>query len=155
MPTQRSPAGLGLRRWPRLNGFTLVELMMALAITATLAAIALPAYQNQMRKARRNDAQTSLQKIVLEQTRWRTQHDSYASSLTDLGLSTDLSAQAYYQLSLAQASSDGFMAVATAQGDQALDSECRQMQLRLDSSANLNMSSGARAQNDAARCWKQ
>ena len=127
---------------------------MVLAITATLVAIALPAYQSHMRKARRIDAHTSLQRIQLEQTRWRAQHEAYTSRLADLGLGSDLSAQAHYQLSIPQANSDGFMAVATARGDQAQDGECAQMQLRLDSGANLSLSSGFNAQNDAARCWK-
>lgn len=35
-----------------LKGFTLIELLILLVIVATLAAIAVPAYQSQMRKAR-------------------------------------------------------------------------------------------------------
>ncbi len=138
-----------------LSGFSLLELMLVLALVGVMAAIALPAYQGQMRKARRSDAQGSLQRIQLEQTRWRTQHDTYTSSLLELGLATNLSAQAYYQLSLTQASSDGFMAVATALGDQAQDGDCAWMQLRLTHTATVTLSSGMAAQDDSARCWKQ
>lgn len=41
-------------------GFTLVELMITLAIVAILAAVGLPAFQSLMQKARRVDARTGL-----------------------------------------------------------------------------------------------
>jgi type IV pilus assembly protein PilE len=72
------------------SGFSLVELMVVLAITGLLAAITLPAYQGHMRKSRRVDAQGSLQRILLEQTRWRTLYETYTTSLSDLGLTTIL-----------------------------------------------------------------
>jgi hypothetical protein len=75
--------------------------------------------------------------------------------LSDLGLSSNLSAQGYYQLSIAQANNDGFMTQATALADQAKDGDCAFMQLRISQSATVTMSSGAAALNDAARCWKQ
>ena len=136
-------------------GFSLLELMVVLAITGLLSSIALPAYQGHLRKARRGDAQGSLQRIQLEQTRWRSQHESYTTSVSDLGLSSYLSAQGYYQLSITQSSSDGFVAVATAIGDQAKDGECALMQLRLSQTATVTLSSGVAAQDDAGRCWKQ
>ncbi|MBS3745013.1 MAG: prepilin-type N-terminal cleavage/methylation domain-containing protein, partial [Wenzhouxiangellaceae bacterium] len=42
------------------RGFTLIELMITVAILAILVGIALPAYQNQVQKARRADAVSGL-----------------------------------------------------------------------------------------------
>lgn len=138
----------------RNRGFTLIELMVVLAIVGVLASLALPSFQSQIRKARRIDAQTSLQRIQLEQVRWRSHHDTYALNLNDLGL-TSSSGQAYFQLSISEASSDGFIAMASALGDQANDTDCQRMQLRLLNTATVSLTSGNAAQNDAPRCWKQ
>jgi type IV pilus assembly protein PilE len=46
-----------LRTW---NGFTLIEIMIVVAIVAILAAIAYPSYQDSVRKSRRADARAVL-----------------------------------------------------------------------------------------------
>ncbi len=51
------------------QGFTLVELMIAAAIVAILAAIALPAYQDSIRKARRADGKDFALEIMQLQER--------------------------------------------------------------------------------------
>ena len=48
----------------RFRGFTLVELMIAVAIVAFLAAIAFPSYQGQLRKSRRGTAQAFMMEVA-------------------------------------------------------------------------------------------
>jgi prepilin-type N-terminal cleavage/methylation domain len=48
----------------RTRGFTLLEIMIVVAIVGILAAVVLPSYQNQMRKSRRASAQSHLMDIA-------------------------------------------------------------------------------------------
>jgi hypothetical protein len=45
--------------------------------------------------------------------------------------------------------------MASALGDQANDTDCQRMHLRLLNTATVSLTSGNAAQNDAPRCWKQ
>ncbi|KNZ32566.1 MAG: hypothetical protein AD742_10780 [Methylibium sp. NZG] len=51
---------------PRQQGFTLIELMITVAIVAILAAIAYPSYMEQVARSKRADAQSAL----LETAQW-------------------------------------------------------------------------------------
>ena len=62
------------------RGFTLIELMVVLAIVAILAAIALPTFTEQVRKSRRSEAIQGLADMQLRQERYRANHTSYATS---------------------------------------------------------------------------
>lgn len=64
----------------RTSGFTLIELMVVVAIVAILAAIALPSFADQMRKSRRAEAVTALQDAQLRLEKWRVDHSSFAGS---------------------------------------------------------------------------
>lgn len=67
------------------RGFTLIELMIVLAIVAILAAIAVPAYNNQVRKAQRAEARSALQQITLLQEKFRADNPTYGAA-ADLGI---------------------------------------------------------------------
>ena len=60
------------------KGFTLIELMIVVAIVAILAAIAIPTYQEQVRKGRRADAARAVGQLQLDMERWRGENPSYA-----------------------------------------------------------------------------
>lgn len=60
------------------KGFTLIELMIVVAIVAIFAAIAIPAYGEQVRKSRRAEASRFAGDIQLSLERWRAENPSYA-----------------------------------------------------------------------------
>lgn len=72
------------RRTPRAAGFTLIELMLVVAIVGIITAIALPAYQNYVMKSRRSEAQNALSQAAQAQERFRSSRSSYASTMAIL-----------------------------------------------------------------------
>ena len=61
------------------TGFTLVELLIVVAVMAILVALALPNYQESIRKSRRSDAQSELMKFAGVAERVFTLNSSYAT----------------------------------------------------------------------------
>ncbi len=67
---------MGLFARPR--GFTLIEVMITVAIVGVLAAIALPSYTSYIARARRADARTQLMQAGQFMQRFYVANDSYA-----------------------------------------------------------------------------
>lgn len=82
----------------RSRGFTLVELMIVLVISALLASIAYPSYMSSVRKSRRADALQALYTLQLAQEKWRALNPAYGT-LSDLGLSSTSEA-GYYTIAI-------------------------------------------------------
>ncbi len=139
----------------RTPGWTLTELLICLAVMSTLAALALPAYQQQQRQARRSDAQVALQQLQMDQARWRTQHDTYADSLSALDWGSDQSPRGLYRLSIAQADAEGYTLEAWPVGAQAADRDCSPLRLTWRGSATTTLSAGQHPDSDPDRCWRQ
>ena len=59
-------------------GFTLIELMITVAVVGILAAIAYPSYQDSVRKARRADAKSALLDAAQRQERFFTENNQYS-----------------------------------------------------------------------------
>ncbi len=95
------------------GGFTLIELMIVLAIAALLLALALPSYNDSVRRGRRSDAADIVVGVMHAQERWRGLNPSYSDSLTVLNQPTT-SMGGYYQLALSAATGAGYTLTASA-----------------------------------------
>jgi type IV pilus assembly protein PilE len=73
----------------RQHGFTLIELMITVAIIGILAAIAIPSYQDSVRKSRRADAQGALLSLANAMERHFTETNSYKGAAGTDGTPTD------------------------------------------------------------------
>lgn len=138
-----------------LRGFTLVEVMVTTAIVGILASLAYPSFAAPLLRARRTDGLTALLQLQINQERWRSEHGGYAT-LAELRLAAS-SALGYYRLTVAEASSDGFVAFAHATGAQAQDAACKVLGIRVaDGDTRLSSGADEQASNSDAgnkRCW--
>ena len=62
------------------KGFTLIELMIVVALIGIIAAIAYPSYQGYVEKTRRGNAQGSLLQFASAMERYYTQNNTYAGA---------------------------------------------------------------------------
>jgi type IV pilus assembly protein PilE len=81
------------------KGFTLIELMIVVAIVAILASIALPAYQDQVRRGHRAAAQTELMDIATRQQQFLLANRRYATQ-AELGYEIPESLESRYTVTI-------------------------------------------------------
>lgn len=85
------------------RGFTLIEVMVVVAIVAILAAIAIPSYQEHLRKGRRAEAQAFLTQVAQRQQQYLMDARTYAlggGAITALNLTPPTSVSNFYTITV-------------------------------------------------------
>ena len=139
---------------PRQSGFTLIELMITVAVVAILASIAIPSYSDYVTRSRRNDVRLSLAQSAQWMERFRAENrGSYTGAALQPGTTVSpASGTAMYGIAVAVVAADQtYVITATPQGAMASDA-CGTYTLASDGQRTAaGVSSGAVFD----KCWNR
>lgn len=88
------------------KGFSLIEVLIVVAIVAILATVALPSYQDSVRKGNRSDGQAALLEAASRMERFFYDNNTYTADLQDIGYASPkdvATSEGHYQLSVESA----------------------------------------------------
>lgn len=114
------PNKQGSMRQRRSFGFTLIELMIAVAVVGILAAIAYPSYVDYVRKSRRTDGENAAMLAAQRQEAFYARNATYTTALTDLNMAAS-SLEGHYTVAITAADATTYTIDVTPQNDQADD----------------------------------
>lgn len=136
----------------RMRGFTLIELMVVVAVIAILGAIAFPSYQEAVRKGHRGQAKADLLDLAQRAERFRTINGTYEGFA--LGSGDDKSPRQgtqRYTVTLATTPTTFTLKAAPFNAQQRKDARCRT--LVLNQAGEKTIEGSPTPTGTAAECW--
>ncbi len=106
----------------KLVGFTLMEMMVTVAIVAIIAAVAIPSFNSYLLKSHRSDAYTAILSIQMAEERYRGFNTTYGT-IAQVWNNVTTTEGGRYTLSISNVSATTYTITATAIGGQTSDSE--------------------------------
>lgn len=134
------------------RGFTLIELMITVAVVGILAAVAYPAYTSHIARVNRSAVQSFMYAVANKQEQYLLDARSYADTLAKLSLSVPAELTSRYTVSLAMdmtATPPSYLITATPIGAQ-LSNDARCGELTLNQQG-VKTKSGTAA--NVSDCW--
>jgi type IV pilus assembly protein PilE len=156
-PTLSCQAGHVSRR-KHVRGFTLIELMIVVAVIGILSAIAYPSYKSYILKSRRADAKNALLDLAAREERVFSNTNSYSLDPPTLGYGAgstwpfdiNSSGTAYYQLTVVS-DATGYLAKAKPVAPQNADAACLEFRIQADGTkSNYDLAGNPLT---LANCW--
>lgn len=141
------------------NGFTLIEMLIVLAISALLVSFAYPAYNRYLESTRRTDGQSALVDLADRMEQYYLDHHTYADATIEAGnadnnvLTTSLSIGGWYRLSIIQQDDIFFIVQATPQDTQASDILCQSLTLTNTGIKGIVSGPGGEPTGTSDVCW--
>ena len=134
-------------------GFTLIELVIAMAVLTLLVTMAYPSYLEHMNKVRRADALGPLLDVVSRQEQYMLDHKQYAGNMTQLGFAANpyITPEGFYSVAVVTAGCGTspcyrFTATPVSGKAQANDAKC--------TSLSINSAGSKTATGSAStKCW--
>lgn len=138
-------------RQSRALGFTLIEMMIVVAIIAILSAIAYPSYMESVRKSNRADAKSTLMDMAQQMERCMSIYGGYDNASCPFANGASVSSkQNFYTVAVSVPDSTSYSLTATAShAPQTSDSDCGSFTLNSVGAKTAKNSGGSTVTN----CW--
>jgi len=132
------------------QGFTLIELMITVAIVGIIAAIAVPNYSEYIKRASRAEAASALLDAANKQEQYFVDNRAYSTSFSDLGIQSKTET-GHFELTINVVNSNEFTITAKPiAGAVKGDADCTSLTIN---DVGLKGATGSKGNTDINYCW--